>query len=197
MTTRGAPLPSTDRAPVAQLDRASVYGTEGRRFESCRACFTIRLPEGICGLWRTPSGGSRAGRRAGRLPARVEVRPRLPRRWPPAQAGCRDNGRRSRNQAAARRRGACTAARPTLHEFSLAWLDRYAGTGHASVRDSARREYRRLLVNFALTYFDHPLQASRGDVGDCSVSREGSIGSCGPYATAGRPSADSSVGPVR
>src|SRR5215211_5826414 len=25
------------RAPVAQLDRASVYGTEGHRFESCRA----------------------------------------------------------------------------------------------------------------------------------------------------------------
>src|SRR4051794_39346004 len=24
-------------APVAQLDRASVYGTEGHRFESCRA----------------------------------------------------------------------------------------------------------------------------------------------------------------
>ena len=27
------------RAPVAQLDRASVYGTEGHRFESCRARF--------------------------------------------------------------------------------------------------------------------------------------------------------------
>src|SRR4051812_27233427 len=26
-------------APVAQLDRASVYGTEGHRFESCRARF--------------------------------------------------------------------------------------------------------------------------------------------------------------
>ena len=27
-------------ARVAQLDRASVYGTEGYRFESCRACFS-------------------------------------------------------------------------------------------------------------------------------------------------------------
>src|SRR5207302_2458877 len=35
----GAPPAATlsTRAPVAQLDRASVYGTEGHRFESCRA----------------------------------------------------------------------------------------------------------------------------------------------------------------
>ena len=29
-------------APVAQLDSASVFGTEGCRFESCRACFFYR-----------------------------------------------------------------------------------------------------------------------------------------------------------
>ena len=29
-------------APVAQLDRASVYGTEGHRFESCRARYRSR-----------------------------------------------------------------------------------------------------------------------------------------------------------
>lgn len=29
---------------------------------------------------------------------------------------------------------------PTLHQFSLAWLDRYAGSGHDSVRDNTRRE---------------------------------------------------------
>jgi hypothetical protein len=29
--------PRSSHAPVAQLDRASVYGTEGHRFESCRA----------------------------------------------------------------------------------------------------------------------------------------------------------------
>ena len=31
------PLPCPPHAPVAQLDRASVYETEGHRFESCRA----------------------------------------------------------------------------------------------------------------------------------------------------------------
>ena len=47
---------------------------------------------------------------------------------------------------------------PTLHEFSLSWLDRYAGSGHDCVRDNTRREYRRLLVNFALTYFDREVR---------------------------------------
>jgi hypothetical protein len=51
-------------------------------------------------------------------------------------------------EARALRRG------PTLHGFSLSWLERYAGTGRDSVRANTRREYRRLLVNFALTYFD-------------------------------------------
>jgi hypothetical protein len=55
-------------------------------------------------------------------------------------------------EARARRRG------PTLHEFTLSWLDHYAGTGHDSVRISTRREYRRLLVNFALTYFDREVR---------------------------------------
>jgi hypothetical protein len=36
-------LPSGPRAPVAQLDRASVYGTEGLGFESLRARFTFLL----------------------------------------------------------------------------------------------------------------------------------------------------------
>ena len=34
-------------APVAQLDRASVYGTEGREFESLRA--RSQLPRRVCG----------------------------------------------------------------------------------------------------------------------------------------------------
>ena len=55
-------------------------------------------------------------------------------------------------EARAKRRG------PTLHEFSLAWIDRYAGSGHDSVRANTRREYRRLLVNFALTYFDREIR---------------------------------------
>jgi hypothetical protein len=39
---------------------------------------------------------------------------------------------------------------PTLHE--------YAGSGHDTMRANTRREYRRLLVNFALRYFDRELQ---------------------------------------
>jgi hypothetical protein len=55
-------------------------------------------------------------------------------------------------EARALRRG------PTLHGFSLSWLDRYAGTGRDSVRENTRREYRRLLVNFALAYFDREVR---------------------------------------
>ena len=55
-------------------------------------------------------------------------------------------------EARALRRG------PTLHGFSLAWLDRYAGAGHDSVRANTRGEYRRLLVNFALSYFDREVR---------------------------------------
>ena len=51
-------------------------------------------------------------------------------------------------QARARRSG------PTLHAFSLEWLDAYAGTGHDALRENTRREYRRLLTTFALEYFD-------------------------------------------
>ncbi len=34
--------PISQHAPVAQLDSASVFGTEGCRFESYRACFDLR-----------------------------------------------------------------------------------------------------------------------------------------------------------
>src|SRR4051812_31591707 len=51
---RSATRPSQDGryarsrlAPVAQLDRASVYGTEGHRFESCRARFRKALHSGL------------------------------------------------------------------------------------------------------------------------------------------------------
>ena len=59
-----------------------------------------------------------------------------------------------------RRDGEARAVRrgPMLHAFSLAWLDRYAGSGHDSVRANTRREYRRLLVNFALAYFDREVR---------------------------------------
>jgi integrase len=57
-------------------------------------------------------------------------------------------------EARALRRG------PTLHGFSLSWLDRYAGGGHDSVRASTRREYRRLLETFALCYFGGEVRVS-------------------------------------
>ena len=34
-------------APLAQLDRASVYGTEGCRFESCKVRFTLGTLDGL------------------------------------------------------------------------------------------------------------------------------------------------------
>ena len=38
-------------APLAQLDRASVYGTEGYRFESCGVCFhKSNIGKGLCSL---------------------------------------------------------------------------------------------------------------------------------------------------
>src|SRR3954462_4954622 len=42
---RGRRLHSCIAAPVAQLDRASVYGTEGQRFESSRARWVGLLQE--------------------------------------------------------------------------------------------------------------------------------------------------------
>ena len=49
---------------------------------------------------------------------------------------------------------------PTLHAYALGWLDRYAGSGHDSVRENTRREYRRLLVTFALAYFDREVRVA-------------------------------------
>jgi hypothetical protein len=100
----------------------------------------------------------RADRCAGDLPAWVEVRGGLPGWRSSAQAVRRHDGEarairlKRDGEARAERRG------PALHGFSLSWLDRYAGSGHDSVRANTRREYRRLLVNFALTYFDREIR---------------------------------------
>ena len=43
----------SDLAPLAQLDRASVYGTEGYRFESCGvylSCFAVVAGASRCRL---------------------------------------------------------------------------------------------------------------------------------------------------
>ncbi|MCW3046714.1 MAG: hypothetical protein JWO74_998 [Solirubrobacterales bacterium] len=55
---------------------------------------------------------------------------------------------RATAQEAGRRAG------PTLHGYGLEWVDHYAGRGANDViNDRRRREYRRLLIAYALVYF--------------------------------------------
>ena len=43
----------------------------------------------------------------------------------------------------------------TLHSYALEWVDHYAGRGANDViNDRTRREYRRLLITYALAYFE-------------------------------------------
>src|SRR5881397_2095388 len=49
---------------------------------------------------------------------------------------------------------AARVAGPTLHSYALEWVDHYAGRGANDViNDRTRREYRRLLIAYALVYF--------------------------------------------
>jgi integrase len=50
-------------------------------------------------------------------------------------------------EASEQRRG------PTLHDYALRWVARHTGSGHDSVREQTREEYRRLLATFALSCF--------------------------------------------
>jgi integrase len=51
-------------------------------------------------------------------------------------------------------REAARRAGPTLHSYALEWVDHYAGRGANDViNDRTRREYRRLLITYALAYF--------------------------------------------
>jgi integrase len=51
-------------------------------------------------------------------------------------------------------REAARRAGPTLHCYALEWVDHYAGRGANDViNDRTRREYRRLLITYALAYF--------------------------------------------
>jgi integrase len=52
---------------------------------------------------------------------------------------------------------------PTLHGYALGWVERYSGSGRDSVREHTRREYRRLLVTFALRYFDRQVRVADVD----------------------------------
>ena len=90
---------------------------------------------------------------SGRLPTREPLRRRLPARRAPAQGGGAELRQCSGDQAGARCRSSRRAACPTLHSYALEWVDRHAGLGHDTVREPTRREYRRLLITFALRYF--------------------------------------------
>jgi len=49
---------------------------------------------------------------------------------------------------------ASRCAGPALHSYALDWIDHYAGRGANDViNDRTRREYRRLLISYALAYF--------------------------------------------
>ena len=77
----------------------------------------------------------------------------------------RENGRQRRRSAATFRAAreikirataneAARRAGPTLHSYALEWVDHYVGRGaHDAINDRTRREYRRLLIAYALAYF--------------------------------------------
>lgn len=63
-----------------------------------------------------------------------------------------EDGRQIRIRAVALE--AARRAGPTLHSYALEWVDHYAGRGaHDVINDRTRREYRRLLITYALAYF--------------------------------------------
>jgi hypothetical protein len=70
------------------------------------------------------------------------------RRSAPTFRAAREIKIRADAEEAARRAG------PTLHSYALEWVDHYAGRGaHDAINDRTRREYRRLLIAYALAYF--------------------------------------------
>jgi integrase len=70
------------------------------------------------------------------------------RRSAPTFRAAREIKVRATAEEAARRAG------PTLHSYALEWVDHYAGRGaHDVINDRTRREYRRLLIAYALAYF--------------------------------------------
>jgi integrase len=54
-------------------------------------------------------------------------------------------------------------AGPLLHEHVFSWVGAYSGSGHDTVNEATRREYRRLLVSFALRYFPIELRLAELD----------------------------------
>jgi integrase len=97
-------------------------------------------------LARTPTPGVYA--RGSRWVAVYLEDGRQRRRSAPTFRAAREIKIRATAKEAARRAG------PTLHGYALEWVDHYAGRGaHDVVNDRTRREYRRLLITYALAYF--------------------------------------------
>jgi len=115
---------------------------------------------------RTPRGGNKATLTV--LPLERTQHPGVFRRGS-RYVAIYGTGGRQRKQAAAtlveavaikRARDAAEHALrrgPTLHEYALAWVDSYAGSGRDSVRENTREEYRRLLATFTLRFFEREL----------------------------------------
>lgn len=59
-------------------------------------------------------------------------------------------------------------AEPTLHEYALAVIDRYQGTGRRGYREETRDEDRRLLDRYALSYFPADMRLS--DIGPKQIA---------------------------
>jgi hypothetical protein len=57
-------------------------------------------------------------------------------------------------------------AGPTLHSYALEWVDHYAGRVLMTINDRTRREYRGLLITYALAYF-----AAEERLGDLDAQR--------------------------
>src|SRR3954464_674879 len=104
-------------APVAQLDRASVYGTEGHRFESCRARRGSPATAGLLGFLEpnllTPALGTGRGTPLGTAREGRFLPHLIPTPLPSQAAAVRrteHRGRRFRNHANARARQAAALA---------------------------------------------------------------------------------------
>jgi hypothetical protein len=69
-------------------------------------------------------------------------------------------------------------AGPTLHSYALEWVDHYAGRGaHDVINDRTRREYRRLLITYALAYFASEIVWATSTLTGCAGSSTGSVAS--------------------
>jgi hypothetical protein len=139
-------------AQASRAGRVTAYGTEGQRFESSRARCRTPLGKGISGRRRTPRGGNTGGNRATLmvLPLQPTEVPGVYRRGLRFVVVYRAESRQRKQSADTlaearaiklKRDGEARAKRrgPTLHEFSLSWLNRYAGSARrASATDRAR-----------------------------------------------------------